>query len=67
MNSTLIQLLIQGIPETLYVPREVNISKKKTIIVEEDEGITPTTAEGLAGLRPVKRTGCSHTAHRPIC
>jgi acetyl-CoA acetyltransferase len=34
-------------------PVEVKISKKKTILVEDDEGITPTTKDGLAGLRPV--------------
>jgi acetyl-CoA acetyltransferase len=38
-------------------PVEVTISKKKTILVEEDEGITPTTAEGLKGLRPVEPGG----------
>jgi len=32
---------------------EVRLSKKKTALVEEDEGIIPCTAEGLAGLRPV--------------
>ena len=35
------------------LPIEVRISKKKTIILEEDEGITPCTEEGLANLRPV--------------
>jgi acetyl-CoA acetyltransferase family protein len=35
------------------LPLEVRLSKKKTILVEEDEGIIPCTAEGLAGLRPV--------------
>ena len=35
------------------IPVEVRLSKKQTILVEEDEGITPCTAEGLAGLRPV--------------
>lgn len=34
------------------IPVEVRISKKKTILVEGDEGITPSTAEGLAALRP---------------
>jgi acetyl-CoA acetyltransferase len=34
-------------------PVEVKISKKKTLIVEKDEGITPITLEGLAGLKPV--------------
>jgi acetyl-CoA acetyltransferase family protein len=35
------------------IPLEVRLSKKKTALVEEDEGIIPCTAEGLAGLRPV--------------
>jgi acetyl-CoA acetyltransferase len=36
----------------------VEIKKgKKTSLVEEDEGIFPTTAEGLAGLRPVLEGG----------
>jgi acetyl-CoA acetyltransferase len=34
-------------------PVEVKISKKKTILVESDEGVTPTTKEGIAGLKPV--------------
>ncbi len=34
-------------------PAEVKLSKKKTILLEADEGITESTAEGLAGLRPV--------------
>jgi acetyl-CoA acetyltransferase family protein len=38
-------------------PVEVKISKKKSIMVEEDDGITPTTKEGLAGLGPVEPNG----------
>ena len=38
-------------------PLEVAISRKKTILVEEDEGVTPTTAGGLAGLKPVEQGG----------
>jgi len=38
-------------------PVEVRISRKKAIMVEEDEGVTPTTAEGLARLRPVEPDG----------
>ncbi len=38
-------------------PVEVKVSRKKTVMVEEDEGITPTTAEGLAGLKPVEPGG----------
>lgn len=38
-------------------PAEVQISKKKSITVEADEGVTATTREGLAGLRPVLPDG----------
>lgn len=38
-------------------PAEAMISKKKTVLVEEDEGVTPTTAEGLAKLRAVEPGG----------
>ncbi|MGO9020806.1 MAG: thiolase family protein [Syntrophobacteraceae bacterium] len=38
-------------------PVEVAVSKKKTIVVEQDEGVTPTTREGLAGLKPVLEGG----------
>lgn len=41
-------------------PIEAQVSKKKTISVTEDEGITPTTAEGLAKLQPVLPGG-AHT------
>jgi acetyl-CoA acetyltransferase len=41
-------------------PVEVNISRKKTILVEDDEGITPCTKEGLASLKPVLPDG-THT------
>jgi acetyl-CoA acetyltransferase len=34
-------------------PAEIKLSRKKSILVEEDEGITPATAEGLASLRPL--------------
>lgn len=34
-------------------PVMIQVSKKKTIMLEEDEGIMETTAEGLAGLKPV--------------
>jgi acetyl-CoA acetyltransferase len=33
-------------------PPEVRVSRKKTVLVEEDEGVTPTSAEGLARLKP---------------
>jgi acetyl-CoA acyltransferase len=38
-------------------PAVVQVSKKKTITVEADEGITPSTREGLTGLRPVLPEG----------
>lgn len=38
-------------------PVEIKRSKKKTVLVEDDEGITPCTREGLAGLRPVLPDG----------
>lgn len=31
----------------------INVSKKKTVMFEEDEGVMETTAEGLAKLKPV--------------
>ncbi len=34
-------------------PVEIRVSSKKTILVEADEGIMPTTAEGLTQLKPV--------------
>ena len=41
-------------------PAEVSLSKKKTIIVEDDEGITPCTKDGLAILKTVLPDG-THT------
>lgn len=38
-------------------PVEIKLSKKKTVLVEDDEGITPCTREGLTGLRPVLPDG----------
>lgn len=38
-------------------PAEVKVSRKKTILIEEDEGVTATSAEGLARLRPVEPGG----------
>ncbi|MDR2019077.1 MAG: thiolase family protein [Syntrophobacterales bacterium] len=38
-------------------PAEVKLSKKKTRLVELDEGATPTTAEGLAKLGPAEKGG----------
>ena len=36
---------------------EVTVTKKKSKLMEEDEGWTPTTAEGLARLKPVRPGG----------
>ncbi len=41
-------------------PIVVNISKKKSVTLEADEGVMPTTKEGLTGLRPVLPDG-AHT------
>jgi len=41
-------------------PVTINLSRKKTITVEKDEGIMPTTREGLERLSPVLPSG-SHT------
>jgi acetyl-CoA acetyltransferase family protein len=38
-------------------PVEVKVSKKQTKIVDQDEGVTPTTAEGLAKLKPAEPNG----------
>ncbi len=38
-------------------PIEIRISKKKSITLAADEGVMPTTADGLAGLRPVLPDG----------
>jgi acetyl-CoA acetyltransferase len=38
-------------------PVEVKVSRKKTLTVEADEGVTPTTAEDLARLKPVEPGG----------
>lgn len=39
------------------LPLEIPISRKKTLTVEADEGIFPTTKEGLDKLRPVVEGG----------
>jgi acetyl-CoA acetyltransferase len=38
-------------------PVAVKVSRKKTLLLEADEGVMETTAEGLAGLRPVLPEG----------
>jgi acetyl-CoA acetyltransferase len=39
------------------MPVKIRLSKKKSVTVEQDEGVTPCTAEGLARLKPVAREG----------
>ncbi len=34
-------------------PVEVQVSKKKTIVIDKDEGVTETTKDGLVSLKPV--------------
>lgn len=41
-------------------PVEVQVSKKKVLVIESDEGIMETTADGLAKLKPVLPNG-AHT------
>ena len=36
---------------------EVAVSRKKTVLIEDDEGVMESTAEGLSGLRPVLPEG----------
>jgi len=38
-------------------PLEIPKGRKKTILIEADEGVFPTTKEGLEGLRPVMPDG----------
>mgnify|MGYP000954076852 CR=1 FL=1 len=38
-------------------PVEVKINKKKTIVIDADEGITPSTREGIVKLKPVVEGG----------
>ncbi len=40
------------------IPVEIAVSRKKTIVVDADEGIRPNTKEGLAPLKPVIEGGC---------
>lgn len=47
----------QAFQKRYMFPVEVKVSKKKTNVVAADEGVFPTTAEGLAKLKPVLRDG----------
>ena len=38
-------------------PVEVQVSRKKTLVVEADEGVAASTKEGLAGLKPILPDG----------
>jgi acetyl-CoA acetyltransferase len=40
------------------IPVEIQVSKKKSNLVETDEGVSPCTPEGLAPLKPVIAGGC---------
>lgn len=40
------------------IPVEAAVSRKKTVLVETDEGIIPNTKEGLAPLKPTIPGGC---------
>ena len=33
---------------------QIKLSRKETRLIDADEGVTPTTAEGLARLKPVE-------------
>ena len=41
-------------------PAEVTVSRKKTLLIKEDEGVMESTEQGLAALRPVLPEG-THT------
>lgn len=43
----------QAFQKRYMFPVEVKVSKKKTIMISADEGVFPTTAEGLSKLKPV--------------
>jgi len=47
----------QAFQKRYMFPVEVKVSKKKTNVVAADEGVFPTTAEGLAKLKPVLPDG----------
>jgi hypothetical protein len=47
-------------------PVTLQVSKKKIVTIEADEGIMPTTAEGLSKLRRCCRTGPIPSGPRPI-
>ena len=40
----------------MFAP-QIKLSRKETRLIEADEGVTPTTAEGLARLKPVEPGG----------
>ncbi len=47
----------QAFQKRYMFPVEIQVSRKKTITLSADEGVMPSTAEGLAGLRPVLPDG----------
>jgi len=48
---------VRAFQKRYMFPPEVTVSRKQTKLVEQDEGWTPTTAEGLAKLKPVRPGG----------
>jgi len=40
------------------IPVDIQVSRKKTVTISADEGITPCTPEGLAPLKPTIAGGC---------
>lgn len=47
----------QAFQRRYIFPAEVTVSRKKTVLVEKDEGIVESTREGLAALKPVRPNG----------
>ena len=48
---------VRAFQKRYMFPPEVTVTRKQTKLVEQDEGWTPTTAEGLAKLKPVRPGG----------
>jgi acetyl-CoA acetyltransferase len=49
---------VRAFQKRYMFPPEVTVTKKQKKLMETDEGYTPTTAEGLAKLKPVVPGGC---------
>jgi acetyl-CoA acetyltransferase family protein len=48
---------VRAFQKRYMFPPEVTVSRKQKKLLEVDEGYTPTTAEGLAKLKPVRPNG----------